>query len=203
VTGLGAYNEYYLYVSSVNQNRAYRYVAPGVTSRYTYAYYTGASQTRDIAITTAAEVWVATDDSSIPVRLYNSDNDLLDTVDNSVIPAARGLTMDDGGFLWASDPVNDMIYKIDITSGIGGACSMTEPSLCASTNPFSSSVTIAGDGFGSEATISVYDVTGSLITRDSFSGSFVFASDGLSSGIYFATVQNNIGASSTLKLTRL
>lgn len=34
---------------------------------------------------------------------------------NDLVPHARGVAMDPDGFLWVSDPVNDLLYKIDLS----------------------------------------------------------------------------------------
>ena len=204
MTGLAAKDNNYIYVSSRNQNRTYRYTAPAVSSRYTYTYYTGGSQTRDIAITTEGNIWVATDWTSIPLRLYNSNNEMIDYLDSGLLSCACGVTIDDDGYLWVSDTDNDCIYKIDLTEGIEGSGESTTPELHASSNPFAGQVTITGTGFDSQATIGIYDIRGSLVTGDSFSGSYALGeSDDLSQGVYFVMVRNGNGSKAVLELISL
>ncbi len=204
MTGLAAKEAAYLYVSSRSQNTTYRYVAPGIYSRYAYIYYVGASQSRDIAITPEGNIWVATDWTSMPMRLYDPDNQLLDYIDSSLLPGARGVTIDDEGYLWVSDINGDLIYRIDLTEGIQGSGQAAAPCLEASSNPFDGQVTITASGLGGPSTICIYDISGNLVAADSFNGSFVFGdSEEVLQGIYFARVTGGNGAASVLKLTAL
>ena len=204
MTGLAANDNNYLYVSSRNQNRTYRYTAPGIYSRYSYLYYTGGSQTRDIAITPEGNIWVATDSGDIPLRLYNSSHVMIDNVPGTLIPNARGATLDEIGYLWVSDINNDLIYKIDLTEGIEGSGESITPCLQTSSNPFAGQVTITGTGFDNQATISIYNIRGNLVSSGNFSGSYVFGESGdLSRGVYFAMVRNGSGSEAVLELMRL
>lgn len=204
MTGLGANSSSFLFVSSRAQNTTYRYTAPGISSRYAWIYYAGGSQTRDIAMTPESNVWVATDWSSMPMRLYDQDNQMIDYIDSSVLPGARGVTLDDEGYLWVSDIDNDKIYKVDLTEGIEGSGQGQPILLDASANPFAGQVTITGSGWTGEASIGVYDVSGSLVASDVFSGSYQFGDpEGTSTGIYFARVTGADGSSGVLKLTSI
>ncbi len=204
MTGLAAKDASYIYVSSRNQNTAYRYTAPAIASRITYTAYTAANQTRDIAITPQGYIWVATDSYAMPLRLYNSSNTMIDNVTNALIPDARGVTIDPDGYLWVSDIDNDCIYKLDLTEGIEGSDANISPVLQASSNPFAGHVTITGTSFDDNATISIYDITGSLVSGGSFSGSYVFGeSEDLSNGVYFALVRNGSGSVGVLELMSL
>ncbi len=202
MTGLAANDASYIYVSSRNQNTTYRYTAPAIASRVTYNTFTGTTQTRDIAITVEGNIWVANDDpTTMPLRLYNSSSSFIDNVPATLVPAACGVTIDDTGYLWASDPDNDKIYKIDLTEGIAGSEENITPFLEASSNPFAGHVTITGTGLDSQATISIYDIRGNLMSGGRFSGSYVFGeTEDVSKGIYFARVTNNNGSGSVLKL---
>jgi hypothetical protein len=204
VTGLAAKEAAYIYLSSRTQNTAYRYNAPGLTSRYAHNYYLGASQTRDIAITPEENIWVATDWTSMPMRLYDPDNQMIDFIDNTLLPGARGVTLDDEGYLWVSDIGGDIIYKIDLTEGMEGSGETPIQHLEASANPFSGQVTITGNGFDGQAVLGIYDVSGSLVAEDGFGGSFTFGdSEDVHRGIYFARVTSGSGEVSVLKLTAL
>lgn len=203
MTGLAAKDASYLYVSSRSQNSAYRYAAPGITSRYIYTQYAGGSQTRDIAITPEGHIWVATDWTSMPLRLYNTSNQMIDYIDSGLIPAARGVTMDGDGYLWVSDIENDLIYKLDLTEGGAGS---SEPgaasSLAASANPFSASMTVTGTGFEEQAVITIYSLGGRLVEDAPFNGSYQFGgSEEVSRGVYLARVRDAGGTEAVLKLT--
>jgi hypothetical protein len=201
VTGLATRDASYIYVGSRNQNITYRYTAPAISSRVTYLAFTGASQTRDIAIMPSGEVWVATDWTAMPLRLYNTSGTMIDNIANTLVPAARGVTIDEDGYLWVSDIVNDKIYKIDLTEGIEGSGAAIGPDLAASSNPFAGQVTITGTGFDDQATIGVYDIRGNLVSTGNFTGSYVLGeSTSLSRGVYFARVSNGNGGESVLRL---
>jgi len=205
VTGLAANSTSYLYVSSRAQNATYRYTAPAVASPVKYTTYTGASQTRDIAITSEGNIWVARDDpTTMPLRLYNANDVMIDNILDTLVPSACGVTMDESGYLWVSDTDNDCIYKIDLTEGIEGSGEGITPYLLASSNPFAGQVTITGIGFDSQSIISIYDIRGNLVSSDSFFGSYMLGDSGdLSQGIYFARVRCGSGSESVLKLTCL
>ena len=202
MTGLAAKDASYLYVSSRNQNAAYRYTAPAIASGVSYTTYTGGSQTRDIAITPEGNIWVASDDpTTMPLRLYNSSNVMIDNISTALVPTACGVTMDESGYLWVSDTENDCIYKIDLTEGIEGSAESITPYLQASSNPFAGQVTITGTGFDNQSTINIYDIRGNLVSSDSFFGSYVLGDSGnLSQGVYFARVRCGSGSESVLKL---
>ncbi|MCD4701037.1 MAG: T9SS type A sorting domain-containing protein [Candidatus Aegiribacteria sp.] len=201
MTGLAANSTNYLYVSSRNQNTTYRYTAPSILSRYFYIYYTAGSQSRDIAITPDGNVWVATDWTSITLRLYDTNDQMIDNILGGLVPHACGVTMDESGYLWVSDTENDCIYKIDLTEGIEGSEENIIPYLQASSNPFAGQVTITGIGFDNQAAISIYDIRGNLVSSDSFYGSYVLGESGdLSQGVYFARVRCDNGTESVLKL---
>jgi len=114
VTGLSA-EANYLYLGSRNQNRAYRYTLPTIASRVSYCYFTLYSQTRDIVKTPDNLVWVASDNTTLTLACYNTSGVRVDDIMNDLVPHARGVAMDPDGYLWVSDPVNDLIYKIDLS----------------------------------------------------------------------------------------
>ena len=60
------------------------------------------------------DIWFACNDSSNPVRAYNTSGSLITTIPSSVIPYAHGICFDDEGYVWVSDLNNEKIYKIDI-----------------------------------------------------------------------------------------
>ena len=201
MTGLAAVNSSYVYLSSRAQNSTYRYYASTMSSRYHYNTYSGASQTRDIAMNSQGEVWVATDWTSMPLRLYDTNDQMVDHITSALIPGARGVTIDAEGYLWVSDVTTDTVYKLDLTEGVEGSEENTGL-LQPSANPFSSQVTVTGNGFGSDALITVYDIRGNVISSDEFSGAFtVGAGTELKNGVYFVKVNDSLGRESVLRLT--
>jgi hypothetical protein len=90
----------------------YRYTAPAITGRYTYTSFIGLSDTHDICKTDNGWIWIACESSSHPVRAY-SGGACQYVIDSTVVPYARGITVDSDGYLWVSDPVNDLIYQVD------------------------------------------------------------------------------------------
>ncbi|MBD3278809.1 MAG: T9SS type A sorting domain-containing protein [Candidatus Aegiribacteria sp.] len=204
MTGLATVNSSYVYLSSRAQNSTYRYYASTMSSRYHYISYSGASQTRDIAMNSQGEVWVATDWTSMPLRLYDTSDQMVDHITSSLVPGARGVTMDAEGYLWVSDVNSDTIYKLDLTEGVEGSGEESTGLLQPSENPFSSQVTVTGSGFGSDALITVYDIRGNVISSDEFSGTFtVGTGSSLDNGVYFVKVNDGLGRESVLRLTCL
>ncbi len=79
-----------------------------------YLDFTGASgDIFDIAYD-GGNIWLAWDNSSQPVRMYDTGGAVIDYLPGSLIPQATGLTMDTDGYLWVSDNDNDLIYKVDL-----------------------------------------------------------------------------------------
>jgi hypothetical protein len=117
VTGLSA-EDNYLYLASVTQNKAYRYTLPSIVSRTDFATFTDYSETRDIAKVPYSLdlVWVASDNVMVPLACYNTDGVRVAEITYEQVPCARGLAMDPSGYiLWVSDPVNDLLYEIDVS----------------------------------------------------------------------------------------
>lgn len=175
-----------------------------MSSRYHWLSYSGASQTRDIAMNSQGEVWVATDWTSIPLRLYDTSDQMIDYITGSLVPGARGVTIDDEGYLWVSDIDSNTIYKLDLTEGVEGSGGGNTTLLQSSANPFSRQVTVTGSGFGSDALITVYDIRGNVISTDEFFGTFTFGTGTeLDKGVYFVKVKDGLGRESFLSLTCL
>ena len=105
----------YLYVSSRSQNRTYRYSLPGVYGRTNSTPFERNSRTRDIARDSMGRIWVASNDSRIPIRCLDSSGNTVEEISNNIISSAAGLTIDDDGHLWASNNDDMMLYRIDIT----------------------------------------------------------------------------------------
>jgi ligand-binding sensor domain-containing protein len=73
------------------------------------------SQTRDIARDSMGLIWVATDDSRIPVRCCDSSGSTLEEISSSIISSAAGVTIDYEGHLWVSNNDDMILYRIDVT----------------------------------------------------------------------------------------
>jgi hypothetical protein len=199
VTGLSAENQF-LYLGSRAQNRCYRYYLPGITGRYNYSYFTGFSNSRDLVKTPDNLIWVASDNASMPLACYDTGNTRVDYILNDLVPYARGVAMDPDGYLWVSDIVNDVIYKIDLSEGVEGEGSTL--SLTPSANPFMGSVSIQGTGFGQNATVSIFDLNGRMVDSGQFDGDYTWnAATG--NGVYFVVVRDELGNYETLELVKL
>ena len=201
MTGLGARDANYLYVASTAQNAAYRYSAPSIVGRTHYINFTASSDTRDIAVTPEGHVWVALDWSSIKVRHYDSSGQMLEYLGSDLVPDAWGVTMDDEGCLWVSDPENDLIYKVNLSTGVesgnGG-----EAGLRASRNPFRQSVTLSGPELAT-GTLRLYDSAGRLIMNSAFDGALTIDGTDLESGVYHAILIASSGQTHSANILRL
>ncbi len=199
MTGLGAKNASYIYVSSTAQNAAYRYVAPGIYSRYHYMSFTASSGTRDMAITPEGDIWVAIDWSSIKMRHYDSSGNLVESLGTDLIPDAWGVTLDDTGRLWVSDTENDLIYAVNLSTGVED-----EPGpagLQISRNPFTESVTITCPEVAS-GTLRLFDCRGRLVMERGFGGSAVIEAEGMAAGTYYASLSSG-GRTRSVRLLKL
>ena len=58
--------------------------------------------------------WFACNDSAFPIRVYDGNGGLVQSISSSVLPAAHGMTFDSDGYLWVSNMNTDEIYKIDV-----------------------------------------------------------------------------------------
>lgn len=100
--------------------------------------------------------------------------------------------MDDEGYLWASDNLNQLIYQIDpeapgiaanTSVGIAGA------TLRLSSNPFRGSLTITPTGFGGAVKLTIYDSTGRTVRTARVDGPFAWngttdSGESLPAGVY-------------------
>jgi len=199
VTGLSADGNR-LYLGSRNQNRIYYYTLPGIAARQEFTFMTGYSTTCDIAFDGNNDlVWVASENTSLAIKCYDTNNTMVDYISNDMVPNARGMALDPNGYLWVSDIEEDKIYKIDLTEGIeeGDAQGFI---ITPSSNPFSGAVTIQTPGV--EATVTIFDMNGRQIERAAFQESYTWNSSA-PSGNYVFVVQSTDGASSTLELLKL
>ena len=64
--------------------------------------------------------WYACNDPQYPIRVYNGNGTLVESISSSVLPAAHGITFDGNGYLWVSNKNADKIYKIENTSSLNG-----------------------------------------------------------------------------------
>ena len=202
MTGLAANSSAYVYVSSTAQNSAYRYYAPGVTSRSAYMSFTASSNTRDMAIDPDGGIWVALDWSSVKLRHYDASGSMTDIIGSDLVPEAYGVTLDDTGILWVSDTDNDLIYAINTSTGVEGDDTAEEgPGLSVSANPFEGSVTLSSPGRA--GTLNLYDCSGRLVLERPFDGSHTVGGARLSAGTYLATVSSSDGVLATARLVKL
>ncbi len=207
MTGLSASGNY-LFVSSRNQNRAYRYTMPSIAGRNNYNQFSGYSSTRDIAWCPDSTVWVSSDWTSVTLRCYNKSGAWVDYIDASLIAHARGVAIDTDGYLWVSDMEADKIYKVDLSAGIGSSESPNSVSLSISSNPFNAFVVITGEGFSSNAQLEIYDIRGRLVFHDVFNEStswngVSFEGTPVPPGTYYAFVTDEDENTGTVELLRL
>jgi hypothetical protein len=147
----------------------------------------GAVTAWDIAYD-GGDIWVACEAPGTPILKYNSSSTIIDQIPSSLVPSATGLTMDDSGYLWASDNVNQLIYKIDpLGTGVSGddVQGTGMPEVHLSANPFSGSLRVTVSGFPGPVGITVLDVSGRVITSSVTTGEFLWDTGGtLPSGMY-------------------
>lgn len=139
-------------------------------------------------------IWIARDVADSPIVAYDTSGLMVGHVDGGTVSAAMGLTIDGEGYLWASNPDNDTIYQLDVSTGIGE--SAPDPAgrdLSFSRNPFVSSVVITAEGF-SGATIEIFDLSGRRVHTDSFSGVYTWNAMNVPAGSYFARVSDGTGS---------
>lgn len=138
-------------------------------------------------------IWVACDGADSPVKAYNTSGVLVNMIPGSVVEnAARGMAFESESILWVSNPDTDKLYKIDLSLGISEEGGWVEPAvdLRASSNPFSSSVTISGTGFGDGAMLEIFDMTGRMVVESPFDGSYTWNGADVPCGAYVVRVGN-------------
>lgn len=193
----------FIYILGTNYSGApvvARFTTAGAVSSYMTLFPGLGTGYHDIAFLSGGGVWIARDNADSPIIAYNTSGVVAGYIEGSVISAARGLAVDSGGHIWASNPDNDTIYQIDVTTGTaGGHSSSMEPvTLTVSENPFTGSVLITGSGFA-DAQILLFDIFGRTVESAPFSGSYLWNAQSVSPGIYFARVSD----SSETLVTRL
>jgi hypothetical protein len=148
-------------------------------------------------------VWIARDNSDSPVIAYNTVGQCTGYVDGTTVSAASGLTMDGSGHLWVSNPDNDTIYLLDVTTGIGeeSGSGIDSRALSFSENPFRSSVVVSGEGF-SGAMLEIFDLTGRTVETASFQGNYAWNAANMPSGSYYVRVSDSSGEA-TARLVKI
>ncbi|MCK5064987.1 MAG: T9SS type A sorting domain-containing protein, partial [Candidatus Fermentibacteraceae bacterium] len=133
----------------------------------------------------------------------NTDGLLVGHVDGITLSAAMGLTIDSDGYIWASNPDDDMIYQIEVTTGIeeGSTSPLDTRIIGVNRNPFQSSAVITGDGFNN-AVIDIFDLTGRRVLSAAFPGSYTWNAVKMPSGSYFVRISDSAG-SSTARLMKI
>lgn len=149
-------------------------------------------------------IWIARDNADSPILAYNTGGMCIGYVDGADIGgAAAGLAMDGDGHLWVSNPDNDTIYLLDVTTGIeeGQGSSIEGRSVSVSANPFHSSVTISAEGFGS-AMLDIFDLTGRRVLSSEFHGAYTWSGADVPAGTYYARIADAVGAE-TVSMVRV
>lgn len=199
MTGLSASGNY-VFLGSRNQNRVYYYTLPGITTRKDFAYLQGFSTTCDIAMNAADSlVWVASENTSLTIKCYDTDNTMVDYIGTDLVTNARGMALDPSGYLWVSDIDADKIYQIDLTEGIEGG-SIQGLNVVPSTNPFSGAVTIQAPGVN--ASVTIFDMHGRQVETDNFQGSWTWNSSA-PAGSYVFVVRDDQGATAILDMVKI
>ena len=199
MTGLSACGNY-VFLGSRSQSKVYYYTLPGVTTRKYFTYMTDFSKSCDIAMNDADSlVWVASENTNLAVKCFNTTNAMVDYIPIGMIPNARGMALDPDGYLWISDIDADKIYQIDLTEGIEGQ-GIQELTVVPSANPFSGPVTIQASGVN--ASITVFDMHGRQIENDSFQESWTWNSSA-PAGNYVFVIRDDQGATATLDLVKI
>ena len=201
MTGLSASGNY-LFLGSRNQNRVYYYTLPTIATRKDFTFMTGFSMTCDIAMNAADSlVWVASENTSLAIKCYDTNNTMVDYIPVDMVPNARGMALDPNGYLWVSDIDADKIYKIDLTEGIeGGSSGNLDLSVIPSSNPFTGAVTIQVPG--ATASVTIFDMNGRQVESDNFQESWTWNSSA-PSGNYVFVVRDDQGATATLELLKI
>ncbi|MCK5786288.1 MAG: T9SS type A sorting domain-containing protein [Candidatus Sabulitectum sp.] len=164
-----------------------------------FSYLAGYSTTCDIAMNAADSLaWIASENTSIAVKCYNSNNTMVDYIDVSLIPNARGLALDPSGYLWVSDIDADKIYQVDLTEGIEEG--IQGLSVVPSANPFSGAVTFQAPGV--TATVTVFDMYGRQVESESFQNAWTWNSSA-PAGSYVFVIIDEQGESATLELVKI
>ncbi|MEA3265428.1 MAG: T9SS type A sorting domain-containing protein [Candidatus Fermentibacteria bacterium] len=201
MTGLSVSNNH-IFLGSRSQKRVYYYSLPGITTLTLFSYLSGSgNNTCDIAMNAADSlVWVASESTEMAVTCYNSNNTMVDYIDISLVPNARGLTLDPSGYLWVSDIDADKLYKIDLTEGIEDNGTGQALNVVPSANPFSGAVTFQAQGV--TGTVTVFDMYGRQVESEGFQNAWTWNSSA-PAGTYVFVIRDDQGASATVELVKI
>lgn len=191
-------NDYY------SQPLIQTYTTGGSTSSLYMSYFPGIGSTRYDTAWRSGGVWIARDCAESPILAYDTNGACAGFVEGSLIGgAAMGLTIDDEGYLWASNALNDVIYKLEVTTGTaeGSSAGLEPRGITLSENPFRSSVVITGTGFG-DAVIEIYDMSGRVVETSAFQESYRWDASGAPAGAYLARISDQ-GGSETVRMVRI
>ncbi|MFO8182881.1 MAG: T9SS type A sorting domain-containing protein [Candidatus Aegiribacteria sp.] len=205
MTGLGNNGSYLMvYGNNYSGNPVIQqFSTAGATSSIYMSSFPGLGSTAYDVAWISGGIWIARDEADSPIVAYDTSGLMVGHVDGSTVSAAMGLTIDEEGYLWASNPDEDTICQLDVSTGIGEG---TTPypggrNISLSRNPFVSSVVITAEGFSS-ATIEIFDLTGRRVHVDSFSGVYTWNAMNMPAGSYLARVSDGTG-SATTRFTRI
>lgn len=157
------------------------------------------------------DIWMACDDSTSPIKAFDTNGALTYAIYDTVIPAAHGLCFESDRYVWASNTYDDEIYRIDLEPvGVGGSSSSPvegTATLKSSENPFQSSVVLSATGIET-GRLEIFDLAGREVISEPFRGSFTW--DGRSAngspveaGPYMARLTYGSGRSVSTKLLKL
>ncbi|MBN2607762.1 MAG: T9SS type A sorting domain-containing protein [Candidatus Fermentibacteraceae bacterium] len=168
----------------------------GSTSSIYMSNFPGLGSTRYDTAWFSGGIWIARDNADSPILAFNTSGMMVGCVEGATVSAAAGLTVDSSGYLWASNPDDDTIYQLDVSTGIEeGSSAPVNRGITVDRNPFASSVIITAEGFSSDASIEVFDLTGRRVRADRFSGVYTWNAVNMPSGVYFAVVSDEAGSS--------
>lgn len=157
----------------------------------------------DIAYSTAG-VWVARDESDSPIICYNTSGAVTGYVLGTTVPSAAGLAIDPSGYLWVSDPENDKIYKLDITTSISETAVEIQGQnpIFPAANPFQSIAVVNAGGYPDGAAVEIFDIRGRLVYTGSVSnGLFSWNASADPAGTYMIKV-TEAGNSAILRMVK-
>lgn len=188
------FNNNYVYILGTNYSNApvvARFTTTGSVSTYMTSFPGLGTGYRDIEYHPSGGFWIARDNPDSPVIAYNTGGTVTAYLETSVISAAMGLAVDNSGYIWVSNPDDDRIYQIDITTGTAEESSspVAPASLSVSGTPFTTSVTVTGSGFG-QASIRIFDISGRTLITAPFNGTYIWDASSASPGMYFARVSD-------------
>jgi hypothetical protein len=213
VTGIGSNGSNYVYCigqgysapcverfTSTGSHYTYTSSIAGLVGPHDCAYEGGSDGTGDI--------WVANDNATSPIRVYNSAGNMVGGIPATIVPDACGMAFESLQYLWVSDPTADLIYKVDLTTGIeGGEGIPVERALNVSSNPFYGSLVVTVTGF-TDASLDIFDVCGRRVLGCSIRESHTWDGCGpdgtqVPAGAYLIRVSDSTGYAMTRSVVKL